>query len=77
MILPISPIVLVIYEHASVIAMLKHKHAYANYLINNPALQFATLCVVTICYCDPGINDPEYLLQAFGENGSKLKEWHG
>ena len=35
------------------------------------------LCLVTICYCVPEINDPAYVLQALGENGSKLREWHG
>ena len=41
------------------------------------SLGLISFCQVTICYCDPGINDPAFVLQVLGENGSKLIEWHG
>ena len=36
-----------------------------------------TFCNITISYCDLETNDPAYVLQVLGENGSKLREWHG
>ena len=41
------------------------------------ALGLISFCGITICYIEPETNDPAYVLQALGESGSKLREWHG
>ena len=51
------------------------KGSYINWHIE--AIGMLTFCNITISYCDPETNDPAYVLQVLGENGSKLREWHG
>ena len=51
------------------------KGSFMNWLLTGFGM--FSFCAHTICYLDPEINDPEYVLRTLGENGSKLREWHG